>query len=141
MVRGWIAALALAVLWLGAAAGHAQDNGAGAGRGSDQGPVQVVTVTRPPFSLVEDGAETGFSLDLWRALSEDIGVDTEILRVESFRDMLDMVRKGGPMPRSPISRSPQSVKRSWISPSRSSKPGSASWCRRAKRCQRASSGR
>ena len=94
MVRGWIAALALAVFWLGAAAGHAQDNGAGAGRGSDQAPVQVVTVTRPPFSLVEDGAETGFSLDLWQALSEDIGVDTEILRVESFRDMLDMVRRG-----------------------------------------------
>ena len=54
MARGWIAALALAIVWLGVAVGYAQDAGDGIGAA----PVRVVTVTRPPFSLVEEGEET-----------------------------------------------------------------------------------
>lgn len=90
MARGWIAAVGLVILWLNVAAGVAQDTGVGAGGD----PVRVVTVTRPPFSLSENGADTGFSIDLWQALAADIGVDTEITRVNSFAEMLDMVKTG-----------------------------------------------
>lgn len=56
--------------------------------------LRVVTVTRPPFSMFENDAETGFSLDLWRALMADMGRETSIQRVEQFGDMLDMVARG-----------------------------------------------
>lgn len=58
------------------------------------GTVRVATVTRPPFSLVEDGADTGFTIELWQALAEHMGVETEIVRTETFVDMLDLVRAG-----------------------------------------------
>ncbi len=90
MARGWIAALATAIVWQISTPGFAQD----AGLGSTTGPVRVATVTRPPFSLVQDATDTGFSLELWQALAEDIGVETEILRTETFGDMLDLVRQG-----------------------------------------------
>jgi polar amino acid transport system substrate-binding protein len=64
----------------------AQDTGAG--------PLRLATVTRAPFSMVENGADTGFSIELWQALAAEIGRDTEILRVDSFGEMLDMVRQG-----------------------------------------------
>ncbi|NOC92157.1 transporter substrate-binding domain-containing protein [Ruegeria atlantica] len=54
----------------------------------------VTTVTRPPFSYVEDGAETGFSMDLLAALSEALNWDYSINRVDSFSDMLEAVQNG-----------------------------------------------
>ncbi|MEX0306118.1 MAG: transporter substrate-binding domain-containing protein [Ruegeria sp.] len=54
----------------------------------------VTTVTRPPFSFVEDGAQTGFSMDLLAALSESLGWDYSINRVESFSEMLGAVQDG-----------------------------------------------
>jgi len=52
----------------------------------------VATVTRPPFSLVEGGVETGFSLDLWDALMQDMGQAYTIVRVDAFAQMLEMVQ-------------------------------------------------
>jgi len=57
-------------------------------------PLKIVTVTRPPFSMPEDGVEAGFSMDLWTAVAKDLGRDYEIVRLQSFGDMLDMVRNG-----------------------------------------------
>ena len=54
----------------------------------------IATITRPPFSLVENGNDTGFSLNLWAALAEDLGVEYEIERVTAFSDMLKMVETG-----------------------------------------------
>lgn len=54
----------------------------------------VGTVTRPPFSLVQDGVETGFSLDLWAEVAEDLGLQYDIRRFDAFGDMLDAVRTG-----------------------------------------------
>ncbi|WP_050605028.1 transporter substrate-binding domain-containing protein [Ruegeria sp. 6PALISEP08] len=54
----------------------------------------VTTVTRPPFSYVEDGTETGFSMDLLSALAESLNWDYTVNRVESFPDMLDAVQDG-----------------------------------------------
>jgi len=90
MARGWIATLALAVAWMIGVACYAQE--AGVRAAGD--PVRVATVTRPPFSLVQDEADTGFSLELWQALADDIGVETQILRVDTFGEMLDLVRDG-----------------------------------------------
>ncbi len=54
----------------------------------------VSTVTRPPFSYVEDGAEVGFSMDLLRALAEALNWEYEIERVDGFGEMLLKVQEG-----------------------------------------------
>ena len=56
--------------------------------------LSVTTVTRPPFSYVEDGAQTGFSMDLLGALSEALGWDYTVNRANSFSDMLAAVENG-----------------------------------------------
>lgn len=57
-------------------------------------PLRLATVNRAPFSMLENGADTGFAIELWQALAEDIGRETEILRVASFSEMLNLVRSG-----------------------------------------------
>ncbi|MGB0798895.1 MAG: transporter substrate-binding domain-containing protein [Planktomarina sp.] len=57
-------------------------------------PLKIVTVTRPPFSMVENGKETGFSLDLWAAVAKELNVSYEITRVDGFADMLMAVETG-----------------------------------------------
>lgn len=54
----------------------------------------VATVTRPPFSLTRDGADTGFSMDLFAALAERLGWDYTIDRKDQFGEMLAAARDG-----------------------------------------------
>jgi len=54
----------------------------------------VSTVTRPPFSLLENGKDTGFSVELLQALAESLGWDYDIDRHELFADMLSAVETG-----------------------------------------------
>ncbi|MCI2399875.1 transporter substrate-binding domain-containing protein [Aliiroseovarius subalbicans] len=56
--------------------------------------LRVATVTRAPFSLEQDGVQTGFSLDLWAALMEDMSRGSEVVRVQDFREMLSLVETG-----------------------------------------------
>ena len=56
--------------------------------------LEIATVTRTPFSLVENGKDTGFSLDLWQAVAEKIGVDYTITRYNSFGEMLGSLESG-----------------------------------------------
>lgn len=56
--------------------------------------LSVTTVTRPPFSYAEDGAQTGFSMDLLQALAEALNWDYSVDRVEAFGDMLSAVQDG-----------------------------------------------
>lgn len=56
--------------------------------------LRVATVNRPPFSMQQDGADVGFSIDLWKALMLDMRRNSEIVRSESFPAMLDMVANG-----------------------------------------------
>jgi len=51
----------------------------------------VSTVTRPPFSMVEDGVDTGFSIELLHALAERLEWQFEINRLDGFADMLSSV--------------------------------------------------
>ncbi len=60
----------------------------------DQPTVRLATVTRAPFSMVDNGQDTGFSIELWQAVMADMGREFEVLRAESFVAMLDMVRGG-----------------------------------------------
>ncbi|WP_146347806.1 transporter substrate-binding domain-containing protein [Phaeobacter marinintestinus] len=54
----------------------------------------VTTVTRPPFSLVEDGTDTGFSIELLQALAQKLDLDYTIDRKDQFGEMLDSVSSG-----------------------------------------------
>lgn len=54
--------------------------------------LDVTTVTRPPFSYVEDGVQTGFSMDLLAALAQSLDWDYSVNRVEAFSDMLGAVQ-------------------------------------------------
>ena len=54
----------------------------------------VSTVTRPPFSLTEDGQDAGFSMDLLAALAETLGWQTQVIRHDAFGDMLGAVESG-----------------------------------------------
>lgn len=56
--------------------------------------LSIATVTRPPFSMVENGVETGFSIELWQALAADLDRDFAFSRVEGFGEMLDLVKNG-----------------------------------------------
>jgi len=56
--------------------------------------LRVSTVTRPPFSMTQDGAGTGFSVELWKALMNDMRRGYEIVRAEQFSEMLNMVADG-----------------------------------------------
>ncbi|KPD14284.1 transporter substrate-binding domain-containing protein [Phaeobacter sp. 11ANDIMAR09] len=54
--------------------------------------VEVNTVTRPPFSMIEKGRETGFSIELLREISKRLDWELVIHRKDSFSDMLSGVR-------------------------------------------------
>nr|WP_217434046.1 transporter substrate-binding domain-containing protein [Leisingera sp. ANG59] len=54
----------------------------------------VNTVTRPPFSMEEDGQDTGFSLELFKILAERLDLEYRINRTSGFAEMLDGVRNG-----------------------------------------------
>jgi len=58
------------------------------------GDVELITVERPPFSSLQDGEPTGFSIDLWRAVAKDIGRSTTFSYVDSFSDMLARIADG-----------------------------------------------
>ncbi|MEY8838030.1 transporter substrate-binding domain-containing protein, partial [Cribrihabitans sp. XS_ASV171] len=56
--------------------------------------LSVSTVSRPPFSMVEQGVETGFSMELLAALSQTLGWQYDIVRHGAFADMLEAVQSG-----------------------------------------------
>lgn len=53
----------------------------------------VTTVDRRPFSMVEDGKETGFSIELFQALAKSLGWDFQVKRMDTFADMLTEVEQ------------------------------------------------
>ncbi|MEO1537992.1 MAG: transporter substrate-binding domain-containing protein [Pseudomonadota bacterium] len=56
--------------------------------------LRLVTVTRTPFSQVENGVDTGFSVDLWAEIAEQLGQGYQIERLDGFADMLARVEDG-----------------------------------------------
>ncbi len=72
--------MALAIL-MGASTAFAQD-------------LTISTVTRAPFSMPADDADTGFSVDLLNAVADELGLTITYDRKDSFGDMLDAVQDG-----------------------------------------------
>jgi polar amino acid transport system substrate-binding protein len=54
----------------------------------------VSTVTRPPFSMVENGQETGFSIELLAIVADRLAWRYQTVRVDKFSDMLGSVESG-----------------------------------------------
>ncbi|WP_120500397.1 transporter substrate-binding domain-containing protein [Roseovarius sp. EL26] len=54
----------------------------------------VSTISRSPFSMEINDRDTGFSVDLWRAIAERIGVEFKFERHRSFTEMLKSVESG-----------------------------------------------
>lgn len=53
----------------------------------------VATIERKPFSFQEDGVWTGFSIELWDSIAENIGVTTTYKETTSFPELLEQVEK------------------------------------------------
>lgn len=56
--------------------------------------LRLVTVSRTPFSLVQNDVDTGFSLDLWAEIASELDLSYEITRVETFSEMLEAIETG-----------------------------------------------
>ncbi|WP_371169401.1 transporter substrate-binding domain-containing protein [Aliiroseovarius sp. 2305UL8-7] len=53
------------------------------------------TIERPPFSIVEDGEITGFSIELMRAIAFEMNLSIDFELTQNFPDMLKLVEGGG----------------------------------------------
>ncbi len=73
---------------LTAGAGQASIGGAGTGT------LTVVTRNLDPFVRYEDGRYTGFSVELWALVAERLGVDYEVVQVNSLAKQIDDVQRG-----------------------------------------------
>lgn len=56
--------------------------------------VTVSTIERTPFSFQNDGQASGFSVELWALIAEDLGLDYDLSYAASFTDMLASVEAG-----------------------------------------------
>lgn len=79
LLRSFILALATLFSMLSPAA--AQNNAA----------LNIATVHRPPFAFTDDNDVRGFSIDLMRAIGEDIGREITFQPEQDFRSMFDKV--------------------------------------------------
>ncbi len=57
-------------------------------------PIEILTVSRSPFSMEEGGKDVGFSIELWNMVAEELGRSTEFIRINSFATMLEKVQSG-----------------------------------------------
>ncbi|WP_158275543.1 transporter substrate-binding domain-containing protein [Maritimibacter sp. 55A14] len=79
---GWMTAVLAAMLCVFPEAGPAQT----------AETLRVATIQRAPFALRENGGWTGFSIELWKALGNALGVTTEFTEFETFPEMLAAVQ-------------------------------------------------
>ena len=61
--------------------------------GTDK-PLKVSTIVRPPFVIRTDEGFTGFSIELWRAMAQELKLDFELVEVKIFSEMLKKVEEG-----------------------------------------------
>ena len=58
-------------------------------------PLRVVTKLLPPFVMAQDDNEfTGFSIQLWEAIAQELGMDYELYEVETVAQQLEAVENG-----------------------------------------------
>lgn len=54
----------------------------------------IATVERPPFAFVEDGALTGFSIELMEMIGQELGGGVDFVVADDFPQMLNSVETG-----------------------------------------------
>ena len=72
----------------------AQDAKVATGDGASQPLVNVLTIERHPFVMMQNGKLVGFSIDLWDEVSKSLGVRSKFELATSFADMLKNVADG-----------------------------------------------
>jgi len=55
-------------------------------------PLRVATRIIPPFVIQEDKQLTGFSMDLWKNIAQELGVSSQISIYPTIRDLLSAVK-------------------------------------------------
>ena len=83
-MNGIIRTLMALSLWVGAGTVQAQ---------SAQ-ELTISTVTRAPFSMLIDGVDAGFSVDLLAAVAQELNLSITYVRKDGFGEMLDAVQDG-----------------------------------------------
>ena len=73
----------LFVLWAASNAAFAQ---------VQQEKLRVATRTIKPFVFEENGALTGFSIELWHEISRQLNAESEFILKPSVKDLLDATR-------------------------------------------------
>lgn len=56
--------------------------------------LKVITIERRPFSLLNEGVYSGFSVDLWQAVANDLGRRSEFVTAPTFSALLESVQAG-----------------------------------------------
>lgn len=82
MLRLWVLALMMVIGcgFVPAATAQSNDN------------LVISTVHRPPFAFIEQNEPAGFSIDLMKAITKELGYNVQFKMQTSFGDMLDTVR-------------------------------------------------
>ncbi len=57
-------------------------------------PLRVATRIIPPFVFEEEGKLTGFSIDLWHSIADEIKVKSEVFTTPTVKDLLSAVESG-----------------------------------------------
>ena len=83
-MNGITRALMALAIWLGAGQVQAQT----------AQDLTIATVTRAPFSMVVDGQDTGFSIDLLMAVAQELNLNITYDRRDDFAGMLGAVQDG-----------------------------------------------
>ena len=58
---------------------------------AQEGVLQIATIERPPFAMQEGGNLTGFSIELWEQIAEDLDLEFEYQLQDEFGVMLEKV--------------------------------------------------
>ncbi|MDA8747652.1 transporter substrate-binding domain-containing protein [Litoreibacter sp.] len=61
---------------------------------AQDGPIDIITINRAPFSMIENGRDTGFSIELWNMVAADLGRVSKITHASNFAEMLEKVQSG-----------------------------------------------
>ena len=64
------------------------------GQGASQQHVNVLTIERQPFVMMQNGKLVGFSIELWDEVSKSLGIRSKFRLASSFADMLKNVADG-----------------------------------------------
>ena len=84
---------ALAIAFAGAAYGQGQGAGGAEGGQAGEAPakLKIMTIERKPFAMVMNGKLVGFSVDLWDAMAQELGLAYDFEVATQFSDMLGRV--------------------------------------------------